>query len=344
MVTEQVKSLNDYLTPTGYTGELVNGLDQLSLVNVRDGHYCWRFKNKFVFFDIGDISEGDVGLNVKKLRKKLQTTPHLELITNIFEFRPTDETISFVMMKLSPIYKVFVTDSPPDGSLVTLRNHCNNFMNSIPHIYKTYIDNVYQYKFFDIPGITGLVNLFVTKFYTKMREIINSVGDKYDVMIHYWNIIKDPNIQNNNSPLSSFRRACSTTVPVIIKRYNQITSILFTTCNSALFNIIDTFRRTLSQVDYSDLIRIFTTHIPPTTPIKVSEKLSPIKKIRPVVKKHPRKTWRDKRPSPINTNLKVNMDRCIHTPRRSKKRHRGGNRRSIRIAKLNPRRSVRLKK
>lgn len=356
MALEQIQTLSSYLAPTGQGGKFFQGSEQLVLIKVKDGHYCWRYKNKFVFFDLGEIEEDNFGVNVKKLRKRLRMTFHPdkggnpEIFASIYEFLktggPTDETIGFVMMKLSPIYKVFVTECPPDTSLVTLRNHCNNFMNSVAHIYKSHNDNVYQYKFFDIPGIEGLVNTFVTKFFTKMREIVNLVGDEHGVMANYYDLVSDPNIQTKEFPLSAFRRSCSASVPTIIKKRDQVSSIVFSTCHSALFTIIDTFRRKLSKEDYVDFkLRILAHNHSHVASVKVLEKSSPIKQRRPSIKKLPRKTWRQKRPPPINTKLEVNMKYCVHSDSRSKKRRGifGATRKSKRIAKLNPRRSIRLK-
>ena len=354
MVLEHVQTLSDYLAPTG---KKYSDLD-LALVKVKDKHYCWRFKNKFVFFDIGDIDEDGVGCEVKKLRKKLRLTFHPdkggnpETFAKIYEFvktgGPSEETIGFVMMKLSPIYKVFVTEPPPDTSVVTLRNHCNNFMNSISHIYKTYSENVYNYRFFDIPGITPLSNLFVTKFFTKMRDIITLVGDEHGVMSNYYDILNDPDIQTKEYPLSSFRRACSASVPVIIKNRDQISSIVFSACHAALYTIIDTYRRKLSVRDFNDFKTAILSHNRPVdTQVKALKKSSPIKQKRPTLRKRPRRTWREKRPPPINTKLEISMKHCVHADKPKKRRRvysAATTRKSTRIAKMNPRRSIRLRK
>ena len=338
MVLETVQSLSNYLGSTGLVaGNPFPGAEHLFLVKVKHGHFCWRFKNKFVFFDIGEIEEGGVGKAIKTLRKRLRLTD------NIYEFLkpggPSGETVGFVMMKLSPIYKVLVTEPPNDMSLVTLRNHCNNFMNSIGHIYKTFNDNVYGYRFLDLPGICDILLLFVTRFFTKMRDVLSAVGDSHGVMTNYNAIVNDTNITQKEFPLSAFRRSCSATVPTIIQKCDQMTSIVFSTCHSALFTIIDTCIKKLGQSDYLDFhTSVLLQKHQHVVPVNALPKTSPIKQRRPAIKKRKRETWRDKRPPPLITNLEVNMKHCVHADRPKIVR------KSTRIAKLNPRRSIRLKK
>lgn len=357
MGLETAKTLLEYLQLVGYNGPLFNGSSDLSVVQLKNDCYCWRYKNKFLFFDLSELNDMGIGVNVKKLRQDLilKFKGDKNILSTIGLFinytSPSQETISVLMSKLSPIYKVTMASQPNTTSVVTLKGHCTNFMNSLPHIYKTFLTDVYidnGITFFDVPGIRFLISVYVNTFYKKINLILSQVGDEFSVLNEYAQIAANGDIKSKPFPLSAFRRACSSTVPNVIKKSGQMNSIVFSTCYNALVVLMDTCINKLSTTDYNfvrnilmasmdDVVVNIDTHAP-------NSKFSPIKQRRPEIKILPKKTWRDKRPPPINTKLEVNMSRCVHADTNKRKRNRIFQpRKSVRIAKLNPRRSIRLK-
>ena len=330
MVLETVKSLSEYL---GYNGKLFNGAEYLQIVKIKEGHFCWRYKNKFVFSALDEL---EIGNDIKRVRNSIRD--------KTFGFAPSQETISCVMMKLSPIYKVFATEEPNRMSVVTLKAHSSNFINSLSHIYKTFNDTTCGVTFLEIPAIKQLLTLFVKSFYTKIEEILVKIGDENGIFQKYKNVITDTEIQSKEFALSELKRACNSTVPIVIQKNGQMSSIVFSTSAIGLISVLETCIKKLSYADYNEFRSTVLCDKVVEREFVAAPKSSPIKQKRPTIKKMPRKTWRDKRPPRIKTNLKVDMSRCPHNDKKRKRNIIQQPRKSVRIAKMNPRRSLRLKR
>lgn len=335
MLLYNFQTLPSMLANVNYTGDTkVPGVENLVLVQIKEGCYCWRFKNKYVLFDIGDIEEDGVGDYVKKLRDE-----GVGIAEVMKRGGPPQEVVVTIMSRLSPSYKVLISENLNNLLLLSLHKHCDNFIKCMPHIYRAYKTGLLvnkDHSFFDIPFIKDIVIRYVDRFFTEMKNIVSNVGDENNVVVKYYKIIMDKELKNNNNPFNEFKRACSASIPAIIKNMDRITSIVFSTCYLSLTELLGICVKCLDNKDFSVFRQIVLgsgdLRVAPPTFV---QNISPIKQKRPKIKKIPKRTWRDKRPPPIDTNLEVNMKYW--------KPDRHAVRRSVRIAKLKPRRSMRLK-
>lgn len=333
----EIKNINEYF-----------GRDDIALdlhhVTFSKDHTCWRYGKTFLLCDLCDIPE--IKDEVSKLRKRMRIQYHPDknngdptLFNKYYDFLkvggPDDETIVKVVSMISSVYKKIVSVDVEKMSIITLRQFACDFANSIRHMQSSITNSTRGINFLYIPGIIDRLKIIVNRFTTTLREMCEQVGAE-NVMITYDKVISDPNLPSKRFLLSEFKSIYTNTIPVVIKKMGSVKSIVFTAAAFSLHKLITVFT-TMDYTTVKDMVLNSASSDKKETPtvakVLVKTTMSPKKQKRP--RKVRRRTWRDKRPTPINTNLEVHM-------RPLKRLERA--RRSVRIAKLNPRRSKRLNK
>lgn len=329
--------INDYL------GGLTLPLDiDLHHVDLGGGMFCWRLGPHFIFSDLTEVVPSLGGLRKKLLVKyHPDKAPDSATFCKIHDFLkkggPDQATMVHVLRALSSVFKKLMSVDIEGMTINTLRLHCNNFTQSLSYLKNTFEEHIVGITFIDLPGVSYRLQTMVNRFMDKMYEIVSRVGDQHGVFSRYGAIVAEKDLKNKRFVLEEFKVASNKTVPIVIRDLSAMDSVIFTAATSSLFRIISTYVDVFGVSDYAmfreRVLLCFDGEVdkkvvvkPPTPPSKVAQR-------RPKVKNIPKKTWRDKRPPRINTDLNVVMPTKCNKIRRSK-----------RIAKANPRRSNRFNK
>jgi hypothetical protein len=196
----------------------------------------------------------------------------------------------------------------------------------------------------ELPGVNERLCYMVNRFHTHIKQVSKSVqqsAEVSEVIDKYNDIVKLQDLSEAYICLDKYKQAYTKAASDIIQSLGAMQSIIFSSAASALHRVIEGFlglgevefqqfhERVLNSqnVTSKEINIVFYCTPPATSPHDISSPPAPQK--RPKVTK---RSWREKRPTPIITNLPVPMVKTC-TRRVSK-----------RIAKMNPRRSSRLMK
>ena len=332
-----ISFMNEYTV----ADNLNDTLDNLHLVTVDKEHHCWRYLDKYLFCDFTDVN-WHVRCVTRRLRCILRINYHPDKcggdstkFNMIYHFLksggPSDAERTKVMGLISSIYKKLINENVSAMSITSLRQYCLNFMCSLSHINNSVKNKIFGTTMIDLPGIADRLRYMMNIFVTKVKNVLMVTGDTSGV-IEIFNKL-------SNSPvvvpfmIDNFKRAYTSITADVIKKVGSIDSILFTSAASAIHKVLESFL-SLGMEEFNmfreRILLSSTTSPQPEIIIEIKQQKRP---------KQTKRTWRDKRPTPIVTNIPVDMSGCMHNKKKKTVQIR---RPSKRIAKLYPRRSVRL--
>lgn len=318
-------SVYDYVRAAGVEISELRDID-LFLVTV-DGHACWRLNGKFVFCPLSSHMNPDrdciVG-TIKRLRAKYHAGDNTAISELVKNSGPSDDTCSAFMELLSRHYKVMLQGDIENMKVFELKHYVYVFVDKFKHVYNTYRQRVVGMPFVQLPGLGPRFMMIIHKFLdtitTKLSSVDGWTAEATEVLSLIETTKRDPKtIDKLFAKLKSF-----------VPKFNINESMAFSCAihglHKFLCSIIETFEN-----DGAELDAFMNQKRDIERPSVISVQRRP--KLRPTIKK----TWREKRPTRILTKLDVHLPPVCEREKILQMR------KSSRIAKLNPRRSHRLK-
>lgn len=354
-------SIQEYLAVAGVDTDGLGGLDDmdLSLVTLggtKDG--CWRLNGKFLFCELNSpmVSVRDkLRTVISKLRKQYHPDKNGgddTVFTAISELvkgsGPCDGTMNQVMCMLSRQYESLVSQDITDMGIVQLKQYVYMFMEKFYYVYTVYSNRVVGLPFIYLPGLEVRLKYITHKFLDVIRTTTTAVlvsgQNRTDVknLIDTIRLIKTDTEHLKQMNTAKLLTICQKITPTVINLCGVDGSIKFSSAIHGLHKLLNTtiftFKKDRGQlIAFKDRVldkvkfdeeSLITRHIKPRNVPQFK---------RPKLK---RRHWKDKRPVPINTKLPVHVPEVCERVKRMDDPHRP--RKSARLAKLHPRRSVRL--
>jgi hypothetical protein len=333
-------SINEYFERRGVVVDSGVTLPDLYYITLNSDHHCWRYGHRFLFCGLTDVPE--LKVSVTELRRTLQLKYYpgnMGVLTKLHDLiksdGPTDDTISKVMKLLSSLYKKLINTDIREMSIARLYGYCDNFMDSIVYIRDAVITLTHGKPFIDLPGIQFQLTTMVERFEEIMIGTIGVTGDTHGVVKAYSDVICMRELVSNMYLVNHFKLAYNSSISNVTKQRGSMESITFSVAVGGLDKIFRGFATLGEQSEY-DVFR-GRLHRHGDTRTNVAVQVSPVKHKRARMAVPRKRTWRDKRPKPITTNIKVVMPQIANREKRHVMR------KSVRLTRLNPRRSIRIK-
>jgi hypothetical protein len=340
----ETQTLQEYFNNAGVDVDVGN--TDLHYVTIDNAVSCWRHGERFVFGDLSDID------GVRDIRIRLIVKYHPDrnggddtMFNKLHGFIkvgcPDTATVTTVMYMLSSVYKKLMRDDIETMSINTLHHYCLNFMDSVRYIQSVVKNKTSGIAFIDVPGISCRVKFMLGRFHTKMKDTLYAFGDSKGVMDAYNDMVCANRLPEKRFIINSFKEASHASVVNVIRSGGATESILFSASTSALQRTFYTFI-SIGQAEFDmfkervigtndvDVVAPALAPTPTSTSTSTSTPTPHVQK-RPTVRPTRLKTWREKRPRMIVTDIKIKE----MSPRVVRK--------SRRLLKLHPRRSMRLK-
>lgn len=353
-------TIQDYLMAAGVD---IDGLDiddmDLSLVTIGEEDGCWRLNGKFLFCELNSpmVSVRDKLREViTKLRKMYHPDKNggdsakFNAISELLKSGgPSDGTMNKIMCMLSRQYETLVSQDITDMSIAQLKQYTYTFMEKFFYVYTIYTNRVVGLPFIYLPGLEIRLKYITYKFLEIIRDTITSIlvsgQNRTDVkdLINTIRLIKTDTEHLKQMNTAKLLRLCQAMTPTVISVNGVDGSIRFSSAIHGLHKVLNTTIFTFKQ-DKGQMLAFKDRVLDKVkfdsdalTTRKVEPRLPKFK--RPRIKK---RTWGDKRPFPINTDLPVKMPEVCERAKRAKTDYLSHPRKSDRLAKLHPRRSARL--